>query len=368
MTVWRRRPGPGGTLGVLRHVPALLREVDTLLRTWRRRAEAIPDPELRHQALASLELKRFHCEGGAVYALAAGEARASALRFIVALQTISDYLDNLADRSAATGAADLARLHAAMTDAVCAPAGGAAAAGATPCARYYALHPRWEDGGYLPALVAACRAEVEALGAGGRAAFVREAAVLTSWYSELQVRKHLPRGREEAVRAWTETLRPHAPELHWWEIAAATGSTLGVFALFAAAAAGRLGPREAARLRAAYFPWVTGLHILLDYWIDRAEDARGGDMNLTAPYADGAETAERLRLFGRRALAATAGLPDAALHAAVVRGLPALYLSDPKVRSQGMTAQAASVIRAAGPAGWMLHWGIRRLRARAARG
>jgi tetraprenyl-beta-curcumene synthase len=348
---------PAGPLAVARAVPALLREVDLALGPWRRRAAAIPDPELRRQAQASLARKRFHCEGGAVYALAAGAAAPAALRFIVALQTISDYLDNLCDRSPAGGGRDFARLHRAMADAV---AGGGPAPGG-PC-RYYELHPHRDDGGYLQALVAACRTEVASLAPGPRAAFAAEAAVLVRWYCALQVRKHLPRGREQAVRRWAERLRPFAPELHWWEIAAATGSTLGVFALFAAAARGELDPARAARLRAAYFPWLTGLHILLDYWIDRAEDTAGGDMNFTFHYPDAAAAAERLRLFGRRALAATAALPDAAFHRTVVRGLPALYLADPKVERQGLGPLARTILRDGGPVAWWLHWGIRRLR------
>ena len=69
------------------------------LRHWTERARAIPSPELRRQALASIADKTFHCEGGGIYSLLAGERRGEAVRFIVAYQTISDYLDNLCDRS-----------------------------------------------------------------------------------------------------------------------------------------------------------------------------------------------------------------------------------------------------------------------------
>ena len=65
----------------------------------RREQRSIPNPELRKQALASIEHKTFHCEGGAIMALMANEHYQEAIRFIVAYQTISDYLDNLCDRS-----------------------------------------------------------------------------------------------------------------------------------------------------------------------------------------------------------------------------------------------------------------------------
>ena len=349
---------PHGPVAMAAAVPELLRRVASALRPWQEAAAAIPDPELRLQAQASLALKRFHCEGGAAFALAApaGDCSASVLRFIVALQTISDYLDNLADRSDAAGAADLELLHRAMQEAVDdGPAGDPD--------RFYRLHPRHDDGGYLAALVAACRAEVAMLEPGSAAAFRGEAARLAGWYSELQVRKHLPAGRLEAVRTWARGLEPFAPGLSWWETAAATGSTLGIFALFCRARAGALDRRGASELFRAYFPWVTGLHILLDYWVDRAEDASGGDMNFTTFYGTAAAAAARLARFGASATAAVGGLPDADFHRTVVRGLPALYLTDPKVARQGLGRLALAVLRASGPTSWILYWMMRWMRA-----
>lgn len=39
-------------------------DVHRYLQEWKKRAENIPDPELRRQALMSIETKAFHCEGG----------------------------------------------------------------------------------------------------------------------------------------------------------------------------------------------------------------------------------------------------------------------------------------------------------------
>ena len=69
------------------------------LAAWKERAEAIPNRELRTQALSSIEHKTFHCEGGSILSLLALDKKEDAIRFIVAYQTISDYLDNLCDRS-----------------------------------------------------------------------------------------------------------------------------------------------------------------------------------------------------------------------------------------------------------------------------
>jgi tetraprenyl-beta-curcumene synthase len=330
--------------------------VDGEVGRWERLAAAIPSPELRRQAQASLRLKRFHCDGGAVYSLAAGGARAGAVRFIVALQTISDYLDNLADRSTAGGAPDLAQLHTAMVEAV-----QAGAPDADP-QRFYRYHPDRDDGGYLAALVAACRGEVDGLDPAAAGLFRATVTPLLRWYCLLQEYKHLPAGREEAVRRWCASLAPEAPGWAWWEVAAATGSTLGPFALFACAAAGELDPGTAARLRAAYFPYVTGLHILLDYWIDQAEDAGGGDMNFTAYYPSAQAAAARLAEIGRRAAGSVRALPDAGFHRTVVLGLPALYLADPKVDAQGLRRLGWRVLRQAGPWSWFLYWAVRWLR------
>src|SRR5659263_523807 len=124
------------------------------LEDWKKRAAAIPDPELRKQALASIETKTFHCEGGALYALLAEAHRDDAIRFIVAYQTISDYLDNLCDRSTSLDPEDFRILHTSMHHAL------------TPGAKlddYYRFRDEQDDGGYLAALVMTCQ-EVLAIG------------------------------------------------------------------------------------------------------------------------------------------------------------------------------------------------------------
>ncbi|MCG6537452.1 MAG: tetraprenyl-beta-curcumene synthase family protein, partial [Syntrophales bacterium LBB04] len=92
--------------------------VHRYLQDWRERAVRIPDPELRKQALASIDTKTFHCEGGSIYALLAGDNYPEAIRFVVAYQTISDYLDNLCDRSSSSDPEDFRLLHRSMRHAL----------------------------------------------------------------------------------------------------------------------------------------------------------------------------------------------------------------------------------------------------------
>src|SRR5660397_104565 len=119
------------------------------LRHWIDQARKIPSPELRKQALASSADKTFHCEGGGIYGLLAGDCSREAIRFIVAYQTISDYLDNLCDRSTSLDPDHFRLLHTSMRHAL------------TPGAEpddYYRLGDEQDDGGYLSALVATCQA------------------------------------------------------------------------------------------------------------------------------------------------------------------------------------------------------------------
>ncbi|MGL4523272.1 MAG: DUF2600 family protein, partial [Bacilli bacterium] len=71
-------------------------EVQKNLSYWRTYADKIPNDELRQQAIASIESKQFHCEGGSILSLLAPtHLQKEVIAFIVAYQTISDYLDNL---------------------------------------------------------------------------------------------------------------------------------------------------------------------------------------------------------------------------------------------------------------------------------
>ena len=78
----------------------------------------IPNSSSSEQAWASITKKRFHAEGGSVYAALTPQWIPTSVPLIVALQTISDYLDNLCDRSVSMEEADFRVLHKAMLDAV----------------------------------------------------------------------------------------------------------------------------------------------------------------------------------------------------------------------------------------------------------
>jgi tetraprenyl-beta-curcumene synthase len=325
-----------------RVVPSAARE----LAEWQELADDIPNGELRNQALASIRDKDFHAEGGSVYAAAALDNFDSLIRLIVALQTISDYLDNLCDRSVSMDEKDFRQLHQAMMDAV----------DPSPTYHdYYRFHPNQDDGGYLHSLVKTCKEELNRLPSYEVAQ--QEVGRLAGLYSDLQVYKHIAvERREDRLRSWFEEHREQLPDLEWWEFAAATGSTLGMFALFVEAAQPDLDADYVEKLLRAYFPWVCGLHILLDYFIDQEEDRREGDLNFITYYPDRETMAQRLTFFAREAGRRVLNLSDTAFHEFVVEGLPALYLSDEKVKQQQLSDVAWQLLRVGGPNSIVIHW------------
>lgn len=355
-TVRRSRYLAGGLFTVL---PQARRE----LRAWEARAHAIPDPEYRALALSSIRHKAFHSEGGAMYAMAVSRTyRGPLIGFIVAVQTISDYLDTLCDRhpSLPDGAhpEDFFRgIHAAFACAL-------RVDGAEPGDTAFPV----SDGGYLARLVRTARAQLSRL-RGARS--VSPAMVtLGNLYSEFQSLKHLGRPQaDERLARWYDRVRASGvppyiagdrlSELHWWEFGAAAGSTLGIFALATAGARNAdLAPSEIVRIVAAYFPFICAYHILLDYLIDQREDAHGGDLNLIACYPEGTDVIARLRDIREHARRCARPLDPPDLHPLLIAGLTALYITDPKVGSQPFGEQAQSLLKDAGMTARILAEGI----------
>ena len=159
---------------------------------WKKRAEEIPNQELREQALASIEHKTFHCEGGSILALTALVEKNTAIKFIVAYQTISDYLDNLCDRSTSLNPEDFAALHDSMIDAL--------SVEASPQA-YYRFRKDQDDGGYLVELMQSCQNSLKKVpNYETIKPYLHE---LCRYYCDLQVHKHV---RQRRARGQIEKL------------------------------------------------------------------------------------------------------------------------------------------------------------------
>ncbi len=311
--------------------------VNTELSMWQRHA-ARGCPELAEQALASIRDKKFHCQGGSIYSLYEGVNTPNFVRLVVALQTISDYLDNLCDRAGIADERAFRQLHLAMNDALDPDAAPR---------NYYQYYPFSDDGGYLKELVHTCQEETAKLPA--YAMVKPEVLRLSGLYSELQTYKHLDLTiRESKMLDWIGKHLPDYPDINPWEFAAATGSTLGMFMLCAAAANPGLTTTEAAAVSVAYFPWISGFHILLDYFIDSAEDRENGDLNFVSYYANEQQTLERLSHFSKQAMLQAKNIANPLFGQNVISGLLALYLSDPKANNPREKAVKDALLKSAG--------------------
>ena len=197
--------------------------VENELNYWKERAGKIPNEELRKQALASIDSKTFHCEGGAIFALLADEKYTDVISFIVAYQTISDYLDNLCDRSTSQDPLDFRTLHQSML---------AALNPDEQLQNYYRFREEQDDGGYLHDLVNTCRRVLSQM--QNYPLIKHHLIELCEYYCDLQVHKHVKvENRIPRLQNWFQAKRDQLPEMEWYEFSACAGSTLGIFCLVA---------------------------------------------------------------------------------------------------------------------------------------
>lgn len=291
---------------------------------WKEQAEKIPNKELRKQAINSIEHKKFHCEGGGILAIISGPYKKQCIEFIVAYQTISDYLDNLCDRSTSLDPIDFRMLHQAMLDALTV---------GESCKNYYQFREEQDDGGYLHNLVQTCQQVL--VNVEHYPIIAKYLLELSNYYCDLQVHKHVKKDeRAPRLEDWFERHKTNIPDMEWYEFSACTGSTLGIFCLVAYAFHKGFEENQAIQIKDSYFPYVQGLHILLDYLIDQQEDEIGGDLNFCSYYASDSVMLKRLAHFVEKADHHLIGIPHENFHRLINRGLLGLYLSDDKVATQ----------------------------------
>ena len=313
---------------------------------WQRMAALLPDARLSHQATESIRSKAFHCQGGSIFALYPGVNRAETIQFIVAYQTMSDYLDNLVDSLEVQDELAFSQLHLAMQEALNPES--------IP-SDYYLYYPYREDGGYLEKLVKTCQESLRKLPSYK---IVQEEAIkFAKLYSHLQTYKHLAvEEREGKMLNWINPYLMEYPEITTWEFAAATGSTLGIFALYAVAFNPQLTAKQTQTISQAYFPWICGLHILLDYFIDLREDRETSQLNFVAYYEHTGLMFQRLHQFLENSLKQTERLDHPKFHRAVVQGLLAMYLSDEKGMDKDIRSVTKQLLGESGLGVNLLYW------------
>jgi len=310
------------------------------LGVWRRQAERIGNRRLSRLALDTQTHERGNLEGAAVFALLAPRGcRGKVVRAAVAFQALYDFLDTLAELPVEDPVANGRLLHLALLDAL--------DPGATPSGGYLdgCGFSRHEEG-YVEALITTCRGALAALpGYAHVAAPALEAATMMVEYQSLN---HVTAsGGPESMRRWGRSIVPARSGLLWWEAAAGAASSLGVFALLAAAASPRLDPHLAEATAEAYFPWVGALHVLLDSLVDLERDLGSGDHSLVSHYSSSAHAAERLGALAAEAAGRLRALGPG--HGLILSAMAGFYLARPAATGTFAAPAARRIVAELGP-------------------
>jgi tetraprenyl-beta-curcumene synthase len=316
-------------------LPAVAREA----RAWRSAALGIPDAPIRRDALSALAGKRGHTDGAALFSILSRRRNQSLLRLLVAYEIAWDFLDSVNERGAAAGQVNGRQLHLALIEAL---------DPGEPISDYYRHHPWRQDGGYLRALVDACRESSTLLPSYGR---VRKAAVEEAARAQVLAINHEldPARRDAALRAWAARELPGDCEATWFELTGAASASLTIHALFALAADPACTAREIERVRRAYFPWISAATTMLDSYADQAQDAASGDHSYVAHYHSPELALRRVRQLVERCLREALALEDGERHALIATCMVAMYLTKDSARTLATRAGSRSLANAGGP-------------------
>ncbi len=308
------------------------------MRCWRARARAIPDLALRADGLRSLAYKRASTDGAALFWTLPPARCAHLLRLLVAYEVMADFLDSVNERAAHAGTLNGRQLHLALSEAL---------APGTPASDYYRHNPRRADGGYLGALLGACRTGCVLL-PSYRA--VRPLAIRAATLTQVLGLNHEldPVARERALREWAASHFDAPDGLVWFELTAAASAWLTILALLALASARGLEDRRVLDTYTAYLPWISLAGTMLDSYADFAQDTAEGEHSYIAHYSCAEEAVERLGVLVREAALRARALPDGPRHGVLVACMVAMYLSKDSVRTPELHASTLHLAHACG--------------------
>jgi tetraprenyl-beta-curcumene synthase len=319
------RAGFALVLANARYWTTVAPEVRAQLARWRTRASEIENPELRTLALHTLQEEGFAAEVAATLAtLTPRRHRTAAIRGIVALELMYDYLDGVTEQPAPDPLANGRQLFKAFTDAL--------DASARLDEDYYRDRPSGSDGGYLRELAVtvretlACLPKAEALAptmlrAGARCA---EAEVLT----------HAATLSSTSLAETWARETTNGSGLDWREyLAGAASSVLAVHALIALAGDERTTAAHAAPIDEVYLA-LGVLSTMLDSVVDYEQDAANGALAYINHYDDRSLLGQRLVHVARRAAMRARDAPASAHHLMTMVGITAYYTSAPSATGE----------------------------------
>lgn len=325
---------PSATRELLWGLRAVAREIHV----WRARAAAIPNRQIRADALSALTRKRANIDGAALFWTIPTTRNLDLLKLLVTYQIMWDFLDSVSETGASVGQHNGRHLHLALVHAL---------DERFPITDYYRHHPGHDDDGYLSSLVHACRQHTGRLSSYQH---VRPLLLREARRANVQAINHDldPVCRAAALRAWVQRGYPDQREASWFELAAAAGAGLSIYALFALAAEPECHPSDPARAYHAYFPWVSALATMLDSYVDRTEDTANGDHVYVAHYETPRHAISGLGRLVRLSLTAVDTLPRGERHAVIVACMIVMYLSKDSARSPEMADTTAELVNAGG--------------------
>jgi tetraprenyl-beta-curcumene synthase len=273
---------------------AVSREIDL----WRTRALTIPDAPIREDALSSIDRKRGHTDGAALFWILPPRRDLNLLRLLVTYELIWDFLDSLNEHGACT-------------------------------------------------LVESCRSGCALLPSYGR---VRPYVLCEAERAQVLALNHDtdPSCRDEALKAWAARECSDERRLTWFELSGAASASMTIHAFLALAAQRACTDDEVRQTRAVYFPWMSAATTMLDSYVDQAEDELNGDHRYISHYADEVLAGDRVRDLVTRSAREARRLRNGHRHAVIAACMVAMYLSKDSARTPEMRASTASIVHAGG--------------------
>ena len=315
----------------------LLDEMSIMIKAENTGKEQSDDPS--EKARSNLDLRCY-----SLFALYPGLDIENALSFIAAFHALTDYLDKLCRKNRIPDEAAVRRLYPAVQDAV----------DPERTTGSYQLGYSLKDGKQLRGLVDQCRLRITAL--PSYALVTGKMKKYVQLYIDLQAYKYLSHCiRQEYVETWADFYLRRYRDVTFWEFSAAAGSLLGVFSMFAAASDPKLTSSDIKALDEVYFPWVCGLHKLLEAYISAREDILTDQLNFTSYYDNLRICVERLSCFVDKASVLCSGLKNPEYHISLIKCLLSLYLSDSRAYF-GMYGLASRKIIKNSPPLTSLYW------------
>jgi tetraprenyl-beta-curcumene synthase len=315
-----------------------LKAVSHEVRIWQRRAAEIPDERIRGHALHALATKRPHLDGAALFWILPRRRNLRLLRLLVVYEIALEFLDEMTEQVFDAGLAHRCQLHLALAEALDLQA---------PISDYYLFAPEREDGGYLQALVRACRDHCAGLPSYHR---VRTLLLREATRAQVLALNHDPDPdrRDASLREWVSRELPGQHEAAWFELSAAATASLTVHALLALAAEPACDTSEIARVHAVYFPWCSLATTMLDSYVDQLEDSTTARHSYLGHYVSHEAAIRRLSEVVDRSVRDASNLQNGCRHNVIVACMVAMYLSKDSARTPQLSASTHTLLRAGG--------------------